>query len=447
MFRSKPGLAIASALLIFCARSKSQAGEELSAARAQEPAVSRASAERIVALLQDHVARKQIAGAVVLVAQHGRLLLLQAVGKQDVEAGVAMTPDSIFRIASMTKPVTSVAVMMLADAGKLDLSDPIARFLPEFKFMNVAVPKKKDGGKERPSNSLSDYDLVSAYRPITVRDLLTHTAGLSYRMDDRPLLGELYSKAEICDGISPCDHSLAENVRRLAEQPLLHQPGTAFEYGLNTDVLGRLVEIISGMSLDAFFTERIFKPLKMNDTHFLLPDSKRGRLAALYEPGEDGAIVRAGEGPTVKGRLIYSASMPYSNTKAYFSGGAGLVSTAGDYARFLQMLLNRGELEGARVLQPETASAMTRVQTGSLPLWIAARGQSFGYGFRVTIASAPDSKKDFVGTFSFGGMYYTDAWADPQHGVVGILLSQIYPSRHLKLRDEFHRLMNESLQP
>jgi CubicO group peptidase (beta-lactamase class C family) len=445
MFRPKPTFAFASALLVLCAGSVSPAGEHLPAALRQEPGLSAGCAERIAALLQDHVDKKQIAGAVALVAGHGKLLLLQATGKQDVEAGVAMTPDSIFRIASMTKPVTSVAVMSLVDAGNIDLSDPIARFLPEFKFMKVAVPRTKGNRKAPPSASLSDYDLVPAYRAVTVRDLLTHTSGLTYRMGRSPLLGELYSKAGICDGLSPCDHSLAENVRRLAEQPLAHQPGTAWEYGLNTDVLGRLVEVVSGKSLDAFFAERIFTPLKMNDTHFQLPGSKRGRLAALYEPGEGRKIVRAGDGPAVKGHLIYSSSMPYSNSRAYFSGGAGLVSTASDYARVLQMLLNRGELDGARILRPESVDAMTRNQTDTLPLWIAAHGPSFGYGFGITTRS--DANKDPVGTFSWGGIYYTDFWVDPQHGVIGILLTQIYPSDHLKLRDEFHRLVNEAVGP
>ena len=163
-------------------------------------------------------------------------------------------------------------------------------------------------------------------------------------------------------------------MRRLARLPLAHQPGTAWDYGLSTDVLGRLIEVVSGKSLDAFFAERIFTPLKMNDTHFVLPESKRGRLAALYKPGAGGTISRTGDGPTVKGALIYAASLPYRGTDGYFSGGAGLVSTAGDYARFLQMLLNRGELEGTRILRPETVQAMTRDQTGGLPLWIPVHG-------------------------------------------------------------------------
>src|SRR5262249_45270020 len=218
-------------------------------------------------------------------------------------------------------------------------------------------------------------------------------------------------------------------------------------YGLSTDVLGRLVEVISGQSLADFFTERIFKPLKMNDTHFVLPDDKRARFAALYEPSNDGnKVVRTSEGRVVKGALIYSANLPYQATNTYFSGGAGLVSTAGDYARFLQMLLNHGELEGARILKPATVAAMTRDQIGPLPMWIPVHGFRFGFGFGINTAAGNDPKKDAVGTFSWGGAFYTDFWVDPKHEIVGVLMTQLYPSNHIKLRDEFHRLINVALE-
>jgi CubicO group peptidase (beta-lactamase class C family) len=407
-------------------------------------------------LFQQAVDRGQIAGAVLLVAHHGKIVYVQAVGKQDIEAAISMTPQSIFRIASMTKPVTSVAIMMLVERGKLDLSDPVSGFLPEFKFMKVAMARPKNDAKTSANKAQStgekssvgpdhDFDLVPAYRPITIRDLLNHTSGLCYRFRNAPLFGRLYADAGICDGLTPSDHTLAENVRRLASLPLAHQPGTAWEYGLSTDVLGRLVEVVSGKSLEAFFQETIFTPLNMNDTHFVLPESKRGRLVALYEPGSNGSIVRTGEGPTVKGALIYSANLPYAGTKNYFSGGAGLVSTAGDYARFLQMLLNRGEIDGVRLLRPETVDAMTRDQTAGLAMWIPVHGFAFGYGFGVT--TKPDgSHKDPVGTFGWGGIYYTDFWVDPRDGLIGLMLTQIYPSAGLKLRDEFHRVVNESLR-
>ena len=433
--------------LILTTGRPSPAGEGLPRAQPDQVGLDPAGLDRANALFRQAVAKKQIAGSVVLVARHGKIAYLDAVGMQDAELGQPMTPGSIFRIASMSKPVTSTAVMILAEQGRLNLADPISRFFPEFQFMKVAVPRTKRPGSTSPGNPDADYDLVDAYRPITVRDLLMHTSGLCYRMIDRPILGRLYAEAGICDGLTPSDHSLAENVRRLAKLPLLHQPGSAWEYGLNTDVLGRLVEVVSGQSLDAFLAERIFQPLQMVDTHFVLPESKRSRLAGLYQPGPNGPIVRTGEGPTTRGACIYSASLPYRGNNGYDSGGAGLVSTAADYARFLQMLLNHGELEGVRILRPETVAAMTRDQTEGRPVWIGVHGDSFGYGFGVTTRPANDGKKDPVGTFSWGGIYYTDFWVNPKHEVIGIMMTQIFPSDRLNLRNEYHRIVNEAVRP
>jgi len=447
MRRPDRAVAIVLVLLIDFSVGSLQAGEGFPRARPDQVGLDKEKLERVDALFQDHIARKQIAGAVALVVRHGKVAYESAVGMQDVEAGIAMSRETIFRIASMTKPITTTAVMILAEQGRIDLSDPVSGYLPEFKFMHVAMPRQKTDAKPASVVSSEEFELVPAYRPITIRDLLTHTSGLCYRFRNHPLVGRLYARDGICDGLTPCDHSLAENVRRLARLPLAHQPGTVWDYGLSTDVLGRLIEVVSGKPLDAFFAERIFKPLEMNDTHFVLPESKRGRLAALYKPGVGGTISRTGDGPTVEGGLIYAASLPYRGTDGYFSGGAGLVSTAGDYARFLQMLLNRGELEGTRILRPETVQAMTRDQTGGLPLWILVHGSRFGYGFGITTQASADIKKDPAGSFGWGGIYYTDFWVDTQHELIGVMMTQIYPSGQLKLRDEFHRLVNESVQP
>jgi CubicO group peptidase (beta-lactamase class C family) len=440
-------LAAALTILVFqLAIGRPAPAGELPRAQPDQVGLDAAKLEEATALFRDAVGKKEIAGAVLLVARHGKVAYLEAIGKQDVEAGVAMSPESIFRVASMTKPITSTAAMILADEGRLDLSDPISKFLPEFKFMKVAMPRKSAAGGASPGSPGEEYELVQAYRPITVRDLLMHTSGICYRFTDRPYVGRLYAEAKICDGLTPSEFSLAENVRRIATLPLHHQPGTSWEYGLNTDVLGRLIEVVSGRSLDAFFARRILGPLKMTDTYFLLPEAERDRLAALYEPGQDGKIQRAGDGPTVKGALVYSANAAYRQRQSYCSGGAGLLSTAGDYARFLQMMLNRGELDGVRVLRPETVDAMTRNQTGGLQLWIPVHGFAFGYGFGVTTQADADSKKDPVGTFSWGGIYYTDFWVDPKDQVIGVMMTQVFPSGQLKLRDEFHRIVNESIR-
>jgi CubicO group peptidase (beta-lactamase class C family) len=447
MSRLKLACAIAVALSAFAHKQASTAADGLLRVHPDQVGLSAEKLKQVDALLRDHVSCRQIAGAVALVARHGKIAYENAVGMQDVEAGIAMSPGTIFRIASMTKPITSTAVMQLVDQGRIDLSDPVSRYLPEFKFMQVAVPEPKKDAKSSSGGSGDEYNLVPAYRPITIRDLLTHTSGLCYRFSNQNVAARLYASVGICDGLNPCDHTLADNVRRLARLPLAHQPGTAWEYGLSTDVLGRLVEVVSGKSLDAYLYDRIFAPLAMHDTHFVLPESKRGRLAALYEPGPKGRITRVGEDTASRGQLFYSASLPYKGTSGYFSGGAGLVSTAADYARFLLMLLNYGELAGARILRPETAQAMTRDQTGSLPLWIPVHGPQFGYGFGIANGSSADAKKDPAGTFSWGGIYYTDFWVDPKHELIGIMLTQVFPSTHLKLRDDFHRLVNVSVEP
>ncbi|MHB1558662.1 MAG: serine hydrolase domain-containing protein [Isosphaeraceae bacterium] len=438
-------VALAILMMMLVAGRPSAAGD-LPGARPDQVGLNEAKLKEAGALFRRAVEQKEIAGAVLLVTRHGKVAYLEAIGKQDAEAGIAMSPATIFRIASMTKPITSTAAMILAEEGRLDLSDPISKYLPEFCFMKVAVPRERKAGAGPPGSSGEEYDLIEAYRPITVRDLLMHTSGLCYRFTNRPILGRMYAEASLCDGLTPSDITLAENVRRLAGLPLLHQPGTAWEYGLNTDVLGRLVEVVSGRPLDQFCAESILRPLRMDDTFFLLPEDRRDRLAALYEPGPDGKIRRTADGPVTRGALIYSPDAAYRQRPGYFSGGAGLLSTAGDYARFLQMLLHRGELDGVRVLRPETVTAMTRDQTEGLPMWIPVHGLAFGYGYGVTTRPDPSGRKDPVGTFGWGGIYYTDFWVDPKDEVIGIMMTQVYPSGPLKLRDEFHRLVNEAIR-
>jgi CubicO group peptidase (beta-lactamase class C family) len=403
----------------------------------EQAGLSATGLHRLDALLRDAVDHKQIAGAVALLAHDGKIGYLQAVGRRDAEADRPMTPDTLFRIASMTKPVTSVAVMMLVDDGKLRVDDPVAKYLPECRDPKVLVPGKP--GDTPP------YTLVPAERPITVHHLLTHTSGITYRFFNRPHLTELYRKAGVSDGISQTEGTLADNIQRLAGQPLLHQPGTAWEYGLSTEVLGRLVEVVSGLPLDQFFQKRIFGPLHLNDTSFFVPDDRVGRLAALYTPGPDQKIVRVGEEPVRAGELIYSASYPYRGPKTYFSPGAGLVSTAPDYARFLQMLLNGGEANAVRLLKPETVREMTRNQVGDLKPWIESHGDRFGYGFGVVTAAGKGDGPAPAGTYSWGGIFYTYFFVDPQKKLVGVLMTQVYPSGHLHLREEFQRLAYAAL--
>src|SRR5579884_75306 len=291
-----------------------------------------AKLERLDALVHEAVEGKQIAGAVVLLARHGRIGHLKAIGWRDLEAQAPMTTDTLFRLGSMTKPITSVAVMMLVEEGKLRLDDPVSKFLPEFKNPTVGVPNLF---------SRSLY-VRPAGREITIRDLLNHTSGLTYRYWDLQPWTTLYRNAGVSDGLNHAPGTSLNNVRRLARLPLMFQPGTFWGYGLSDDVLGVVVEIISGQDLETFFRERIFGPLKMHDTCFYVPQEKQGRLSALYMPDRHGRVQRIREelGLVSVGEIEFSVTYPCEKNGQYFSGGAGLVSTAPDYARFLQMMLN-----------------------------------------------------------------------------------------------------------
>ncbi len=415
---------------------------------AQEEGVAPVALKRINTLLDDAVARRQIAGGAAVIAHRGKVVYLRTAGRRDIEAGLPVDPSTVYRIASMTKPITSVAIMMLYDVGKLRLDDPLARFVPEFGGPSVLKAGQSNGAAGTPAT-------VPAAREITIHDLLTHTSGLSYRFFDRPALGKLYAEAGVSDGLCETPGTIGENVLRLAKLPLLHQPGTAWEYSLSTDVLGRVVEVVSGQTLDAFFRERIFRPLRMEDTSFLVPESKRIRLAALYTPGPDKAIRRVGPGRVHAGALVYSATYPTADGSKYFCGGGGLCSTIGDYARFLQMLLNRGELDGMRLLKPETVDLMTRNQIGDLRLAFPNHGDGFGYGFGVLTkrGKTDEFRRSMyddvasVGTYSWGGIFNTYFWVDPERELFGILMTQLYPADHLKLHEEFKRLVYEALLP
>jgi uncharacterized repeat protein (TIGR03806 family) len=397
---------------------------------ADAPAVATGQFDKVLGLLQRSVEKKQVAGAVALVLQKGKPVFSAAVGSANIAANRSMAADTIFRIASMTKPVTSVAVLMLAEDGRLNLTDPVSKYLPEFKAMRVLDPKGNG--------------TVAANREITIHDLLTHTSGLTYGFLAGDRLGPLYREAKVSDGLAPADGTLAENVRRLAGVPLNHQPGAIWEYGLSTDVLGRLVEVVSGKSLDQFFRERIFQPLAMTDTFFTVPPAKRDRLAALYRPGPGQSIEEIRDDPVRLGPLTFSPSLVIRE-KNYYSGGAGLASTAGHYARFLQMLLNKGEFDGKRLLKRETVERMTRNQLGDLKVPFNDHGTGFGYGFGIVTATEGTKEVASVGTYSWGGIFNTYFWVDPKKEIVGVLMTQIYPYQQLTIRDDFKRLTYEAL--
>jgi CubicO group peptidase (beta-lactamase class C family) len=367
---------------------------------------------RISTLFQSNIDKGAIPGAVVLVARNGKIAYFQALGFQDREQHLPMKPDSIFRIASMTKPVASVAVMLLAEEGKLDLVAPVSQCLPEFKDVEVGVEKTD------PTTGKPTLSLEAPHRSMTAQDLLRHTSGLVYGAFGTSLVHHAYNSANLFDP----SQNLAEFVTKLSRLPLAHQPGTAWEYGMSTDVLGRIVEIASGMPFDRFIEERIAKPLAMPDTNFYLSLAQAPRVA---EPQIDPTT---GKRP---GALVENLT---KDKQKWFSGGGGLLSTAPDYARFCQMLLNGGELDGIRLLSPKTISLMTSDQLPSgIPRFAGFEdlnpspemGQSFGFGFAVRTDAGRNALPGSVGDFFWAGIYGTYFWVDPQEKLFAVLMVQM----------------------
>ncbi|MEO2197623.1 MAG: serine hydrolase domain-containing protein [bacterium] len=392
--------------------------------------------DRLEAVVQRYADEQAIAGAVTLIARRGRQAHLQAYGMADRNDGRPMTADTIFRIASMTKPVTSVAVLMLYEEGHFKLNDPVGQFLPELASLNV-LTATADG---------TSFTRTAAQQPMTIRHLLTHTSGIGYRflgdLGGGPKLrrlAELYGQAGIGDGLAEHDGTIAELVTALGTLPLLHEPGAAFSYGLSDDVLGRLVEVVSGMSFDEFLRTRLFEPLGMDDTSFYVPASKASRMAAVYTPSRSGLAEVEG---TVEGtHLVYSSTYSTGEPRRNFSGGAGLSSTAHDYVRFLQMLLNGGELDGARILSPMTVDLMTSNQIGSAPAGSIVQPGSAGFGLGVAIRGGPsvDGELGSAGAYYWSGFFNTVFWIDPTEQLIGILMTQVFPGTS-DIQDKF-RLM------
>ena len=366
--------------------------------------------KRLDKALQDYVDQGKIAGAVVLLLQDGKPVYEKAVGWSDKEAGRKMSMDTIFRIASQTKALTSTAVLQLVEEGRLGLADPVSRFVPGFANTTVAVPG--------PNGTSS---IVPARRPITIQDLLTHTAGISYGTEPRvaaayeakglgPAAGRGWYFADKDDGVCP-------SIERLATVPFLSQPGEAWVYGYNTDVLGCVVERITGQSLESVIKNRITGPLGLTETQFFLPPAQRARLAAVYGSGPDGTVVRAPEGASGQGHYV-------EGPRRSFSGGAGLLSTARDYARFLETMRLGGAIDGVRILSPRAVQLMTTNQVGTLH---STTGLGFGLGFETTDRYGANGM-DSVGSFGWAGAYGTMYRVDPEARLVMVLMIQLIPN-------------------
>jgi len=369
---------------------------------------------RIDAVLQQYVDDNRLAGAVALVLRDGQTAYEKAFGWSDKEAGRRMAPTTIFRIASQSKAITSAAILVLLEEGKLTLTDPVSRYIPSFANSKVAIRNDAAAPGTAP-------EIVPARRPITIRDLLTHTAGISYGTDRH--VSALYE----AKGLGPAagfgwytadkSEPVCDTMERLGTLPFVAQPGEAWVYGYNTDILGCIVEKASGSPLDAFVRTRITGPLGMKDTQFFLPPEQRDRLAAVYTHGSDGKIVRAQDGPRGQGNYV-------EGPRRSFAGGAGLLSTARDYARFLEMTRNGGVLDGVRVLSPRTVALMTTNQVGTLH---SPTGLGFGLGFETTDRYGANGL-DSEGAYGWSGAYSTTYRVDPEAKLVIVLMIQILPN-------------------
>lgn len=402
--------------ILFLALSINVFAADFDSARPEQLGMSSDRLERLDAVLKSYVENKQLAGQVVIVLRNGRLAFSAANGMQDIEAGIPMAEDSMFRIASQTKAIVSTGIMILHERGDLDISHSLERYIPEWKDMQVAVAKESGG-----------YDLESARSSITLRNLLTHTGGMSYgggpaqdKWEEAGFQGWYFADRE---------EPVGDTIARMGSLPLDEHPGERWIYGYNTDILGAVIEKASGMNLNSFLQKEIFEPLGMEDTHFYLPESKRDRLATVYRPKAGGGIEARPETNGMNSQGMYD-----KGPRVSFSGGAGLLSTANNYAKFLQMTLNGGELNGERILSRKTIELMTTDHLGDIPF---RDGMGFGLGFSVVTDLGQRGSLGSVGEYGWGGAYHSTYWVDPEEELVVVYLTQIIPATGL---DDYAKL-------
>ncbi|GGB95381.1 serine hydrolase domain-containing protein [Dyadobacter sediminis] len=369
---------------------------------------------------------KEIAGAVGIIVKNGKIVYYKGFGNDDTDARTPLKKDAIFRIASQTKAITSTAVMMLYEEGKFLLDDPISKYIPSFKNPQII---------DKFNEADSSYTVKPAKREVTIRQLLTHTSGISYAMIGSPEANAIYAKNNIPSGIGTPGYKLSDVITRLGKLPLVHEPGERFTYGLNSDVLGYLVEILSGKSLDTFLRERIFEPLGMKDTYFYLPENKKNRLVRLYTQDKEGKMIKA------ENRPDFNTDYPKENG-SFYAGGAGLSSTAYDYAIFLQTFINGGQYNGKRILSPAVVNLMIQNQIGDVNMG----NKKFGLGFAITTEKEAARIPVPAGSFDWGGIFGTTYWADPKDKIVALLMTQKYPNNVWgEMQDKFKVLVYQSV--
>jgi len=398
------------------------------AATAEAAGFSTQRLQRIDQAMNDWVQKGWMNGAAALIVRKGKIVYYKTAGYNDLQTKTQLQKEAIFRIASQTKAITSVAIMMLFEEGKLLLDDPVSKYIPAFRKQTVL---------ENFNAADTSYTSVPAKRDITIRDLLTHTSGLGYAQIGSKEANALYAKNNITAGIGVNNSTLLDAMNRLGKLPLMHQPGEKFTYGLNTDLLGCLVEVISGNTLNDFFNTRIFQPLGMKDTYFFVPQEKAGRLINLYREDSLGQL-RKSDGNMLNGPTV--ANYPLIKS-TYYSGGAGLSSTIYDYAVFLQMLLNDGKYDGKQLLSRNSVRMMTMNQIGDLSLG----ADKFGLGFQVVTERGSARTPAQEGTFGWGGAFATSYWVDPKEKMVLLFYRQLQGGTHGDVVEKFRALTYQAI--
>ncbi len=398
--------------------------QELPYAKPEEVGMSTERLQNITRVFNEYAQNRQMSGSAMLIARKGKVVWHEAYGMSDIEARRPMTRESIFRIASQTKAIVSVGIMILQEEGRLLLHDPVGKYIPE--FMNTTVAERREDG---------GYDVVPARRRINIRDLLTHTAGIDYGTG--PARDQWEAAGITGWYFADRDEPIAETVARMASLPMAAHPGERFVYGYSTDILGVVIEKITGQTLEEFLEERIIDPLGMKDTHFYLPHEKVDRLATVYSLYPD-RLERAPDPGDMVGQGMY-----VNGPRKSFSGGAGLLSTAADYFRFLQMLLNGGELDGVRILSRKSVELMTtnhlRVIGGYTP------GVGFGLGFTVLEELGTRGIPGSEGEYGWGGAYGSTYWVDPEEELVVVYFKQLRPSNNLDDREKLRSIIYSSI--
>jgi CubicO group peptidase (beta-lactamase class C family) len=392
-------------------------GEDLPRVTPEEVGLSAATMAGLKPALQNLVDEGKIPGGIAMTVRHGKVADITTFGYRDLETKAPMTEDTIFRIVSMTKPITCVAVMTLVEQGKIGIDDPVEKYIPPWKDLRVLDDTKME------------LTTVPAKRPVTIRHLLTHTSGISYGVFADVRLKEAHKRAGV---VGPPHETTADLVAELAKVPLAHQPGEGWTYGFSHDVLGHVIEVAAGQRFDRYLEERILTPLDMRDTSFLVPEEKRGRVATIYDASQ--------------GDVLSPMPKEYGS-KTYFSGGGGLFSTARDYARFAQMIASGGQLEGVRILKPGTVAAMTTNQIGEYSSAEKGFGErKYGLGFGLALAPSPNGGAPVLERYYSGGVFSTNFWVIPRRDLVLLLMTQVYPTNHGGPDRVFHRIVNAAVE-